>query len=338
MRQSLFFTAMLFIAGPTAWLLTNAPAQDDGLAAVSPAEYQQPVLNSGTADQAPAQAPIQDPAQSVFPNSNFPSAAPTPPSPPATVAPNAFDTRTQGPAPQNLPSTTYRDNSSQPFVANILNNDIRRYYFQSSSINPADAEAQTIALEYRKANTDEQRKTLRDKLATLTKQAFSERLAERRKELSEMQSQVDEMNKRLIEREKLESEIVERRVAQLLDEPDPLDWNTAMDHTQNMQYGFQPNYAVNSVPALSARSSAVNGVQSFSFPNPPSLPSGTTPPMPPQLFSGTQAFNTTQPAPSALRDELANRRDEVVSRLEAQNRALQKQLEQLRAEKTEVRN
>jgi len=87
-----------------------------------------------------------------------------------------------------------------------------------------EIEAIRLASKYAKAN-DAEKKDIRRQLVQLTEKTFDDRVEKREKEIQEMRSELDEVADRLRERRSMRQQIIDRRVADLLDAPDALRWN-----------------------------------------------------------------------------------------------------------------
>lgn len=91
--------------------------------------------------------------------------------------------------------------------------------------DPRDQQARELAMKFRQTKDKTQQAELREELLKLTEESFKAKLDARREEIAAVEKQLATMKERVDQREKLADEIIERRVATLLDEPDPLDWD-----------------------------------------------------------------------------------------------------------------
>jgi hypothetical protein len=163
--------------------------------------------------------------------------------------------------------------------------------------DPHEQAARQLAQKYRFTQEANEKTAIRTELVELTKRAFTERLEARRKQIADARAELDRIEAHLEQRQKLEKEIIDRRVAQLLDEPDVLDWNSPMDSSGpnlgNANFnngGIYQQFYNQASPA-------------GSFPvMPPGNPSFSTQPLPTEIryFDSTQRPNSLlPPTPSA---------------------------------------
>lgn len=97
---------------------------------------------------------------------------------------------------------------------------------------PDDRRARELAEKYNRTESEPEKDELREQLTELTERTFEERLRERREELERMRERMEKISQQLDRREELRDQIVQRRVKDLLNEPDPLDWDI------NLRPGF----------------------------------------------------------------------------------------------------
>lgn len=168
--------------------------------------------------------------------------------------------------------------------------------------DPHEQAARQLAERYRSTQDPKDKTAARAELVELTKRAFTERTEARRKQIAAARAELDRIEAHLDQRQKLEKEIVDRRVAQLLDEPDVLDWNSPLDSTgpnltgsslgngriiqrfydQPASFGSGPAPTPGSFPAREP--SYLNYVDGYPEPTgrlgPPHVPAASAPPQP----------------------------------------------------------
>ncbi|XZE51393.1 hypothetical protein SH139x_003044 [Planctomycetaceae bacterium SH139] len=98
-----------------------------------------------------------------------------------------------------------------------------------TNTDPSEAKARQLAAQIRATQDESARKALLVELQALTDDSFETMMRSRREQLAKAGQRLDELVERLEERQQLKSEIVKRRVAELLDQPDPLSWETPAD-------------------------------------------------------------------------------------------------------------
>jgi hypothetical protein len=96
--------------------------------------------------------------------------------------------------------------------------------FAVSPFQPDESEIRDLVFVYREAADEAGREEIREKLALETKKVFEKRLADRKQEIADAQAELDAINKLLTERESMAEKIIDRRVAELVNDPDPLAW------------------------------------------------------------------------------------------------------------------
>src|SRR6056297_2389262 len=97
---------------------------------------------------------------------------------------------------------------------------------RAANNDPNEIKARQLAAKVRATDDESARKAMLAELQALTDESFETMMRSRREQLAKAGQRLDELVERLEERQQLKSEIVKRRVAELLDQPDPLSWET----------------------------------------------------------------------------------------------------------------
>lgn len=87
-----------------------------------------------------------------------------------------------------------------------------------------DQKAIKLAMAYRASEDEAEKQKLRKQLEEITTLAFKKQLEERGAQVDEAQAKLDRIKARLEQRTELSEKIIERRIADLLDDPDPYAW------------------------------------------------------------------------------------------------------------------
>lgn len=92
-------------------------------------------------------------------------------------------------------------------------------------VNREDEEAMKLASQFRRTDDESEKSEIRKKLLELTVTAFKKKMDERSQQVEEAQARLDAIKAEIEQRKELEEKIIARRVADLLDDPDPLAWD-----------------------------------------------------------------------------------------------------------------
>ncbi len=114
-----------------------------------------------------------------------------------------------------------------------------------------DMEAVSLAQRYRRSRDEEEKERLADEIRELTRRTFEKRMEQRRDQMAKLRQELDEIGERLDRREAMKEQVIQRRLAELLDTPDPLDWDmeplpnlernaTGRVHVSDDPFGRQP--------------------------------------------------------------------------------------------------
>jgi len=112
-------------------------------------------------------------------------------------------------------------------------------------------EAVSLAQRYRRSRDEEEKERLADEIRELTRRTFEKRMEQRRDQMAKLRQELDEIGERLDRREAMKEQVIQRRLAELLDTPDPLDWDmeplpnlernaTGRVHVSDDPFGRQP--------------------------------------------------------------------------------------------------
>lgn len=88
-----------------------------------------------------------------------------------------------------------------------------------------DQAAMELAMQFRRTDDESLKEDIRKQLLALTQSAFKKKMDERAKQVEEAQARLDKIKAEIEQRKELEEKIIARRVADLLDDPDPLAWD-----------------------------------------------------------------------------------------------------------------
>jgi hypothetical protein len=99
--------------------------------------------------------------------------------------------------------------------------------WSSSPFHTAESQGQSarLAKQYVKTEKEEERKTIRKKLAEVLEQQFDARAKQQQKELEELEKQIASLRALLKKRMDAKSTIIDRRIEQLIQEAEGLGWN-----------------------------------------------------------------------------------------------------------------
>ncbi len=97
-------------------------------------------------------------------------------------------------------------------------------YEREKAIFEAEIKAEAIAAKYLKAKETEKRK-LRNKLKEKLNTLFEQKEKRRKEEVEKLEQELHELRKSLLIRQQNKKEIIERRIKELLDEDEYLDWD-----------------------------------------------------------------------------------------------------------------
>ena len=106
-----------------------------------------------------------------------------------------------------------------------------------------DKKAVELARQYRVSDDEKEKEALRTKLRELTEATFEKRLEARVTQIEEMQAKLDKVKAEVEKRKVSADKIVDRRVADLLDDPDPYSWDFDAVNT-----GLAPSSAFSTSP------------------------------------------------------------------------------------------
>lgn len=121
--------------------------------------------------------------------------------------------------------------AAEPGYSAFAHAAIRPNMLAGVRMSEADAQAVDLSRQYRSMKDEKAKAKLRDKIAALIKNAFDEHLAERRTQLAEARQKLDEIAVKIEKREELAEKIIDRRIADLLDDPDPYAWEMGAAET-----------------------------------------------------------------------------------------------------------
>lgn len=232
---------------------------------------------------------------------------------PAVPVPPAQTMNASNPAWATAPATTAVRSANTIYstgtaaTAALPPNTYTYVYNQYDTLHDSEdvklgAEAQKIASQLRSPNLDEEdEKDIKAKLQDLVAKQFRHRQDKRKKELDQLKKQVADLEKGLEDREQKQKEIIDRRVAELLGQSDPLGWD------------------------YQGKSSGFPGIR---YSTPPAIPPGV--PAPPAAFLPYQPPATTMPVPSNL-SRKASSDDRKL--LEARLKELEEMVRALESEK-----
>jgi hypothetical protein len=102
------------------------------------------------------------------------------------------------------------------------------------------SEAAELARKLAKAENEDEKSQLRDKLTALLNQVFDEHLKQQQKELDDLETQIRNLRALMKKRSAAKQTIVERRIEQLIQDADGLGWNTPNAPGLHLQYSTQP--------------------------------------------------------------------------------------------------
>ncbi len=191
-----------------------------------------------------------------------------------------------------------------------------------TAVDPKDAELTRksieIAMKLQRDTKDEAAQAdLKKELKDVLAEQFAARQATRKKELADLQERVSKLEKSVAARDENRDEIINKRMNQLLNEPDPMDWEAGP--TRPM--GFSVDRYFTPTPAIASQPSTLGNVMSgfapYARPNPPN------PPM----------RKTAESAVSASRAD----QDPSAKQLILKIRALEETIKDLRAAKSNTR-
>lgn len=159
--------------------------------------------------------------------------------------------------PQQHP---FRDGWAAPPNAVHPNNLAHGFPGPMSTAAPmteSDRRALEIANRIRQTRDNDEREQLRNQLRETLNAAFDQRRAQQLQEMEQLERQVDSIRKLDEKRQQRKEEIVQRRMSDLLSEPDALDWEPKRPEGQ---YGF-PGPMPGSLPPGGLQPPRVSGFQ-----------------------------------------------------------------------------
>lgn len=95
---------------------------------------------------------------------------------------------------------------------------------QSDVLRRLDQEARELANAFRREHDEEGKERIRRELMEVTERAFAQQMQTREKEIEQMRRQLEIVQEHMEQRHRLREEIINRRVADLLGQPSPLNW------------------------------------------------------------------------------------------------------------------
>jgi hypothetical protein len=105
----------------------------------------------------------------------------------------------------------------------------------SMPVTEADRRAAELAGRLRQADDESQRETLRKELTDVLGQAFEQRRQQQQSEIQRLERQLESIRQLDQKRQERKNEIVQKRLAELIGEPDTLAWDVAMVPPRNGQ-------------------------------------------------------------------------------------------------------
>lgn len=206
-------------------------------------------------------------------------------------------------------------------ITEIVYENAAVYGLTASNESTNDNQAVALARKYRASKDEDEKAALRKELRKLTEETFEQRLDARTKQIEEAQAKLDKIKADLDQRRELSEKIVERRIADLLDDPDPYSWEFESMEPNNRfpaptlwnQSGFSTPATAPRVfstsptppalPGLAERAGVMNHVWVPSPAAPSSAPTASSvPPSAPSVAPAEPAAPTAPAAPEPASD------------------------------------
>ncbi len=144
-----------------------------------------------------------------------------------------------------------------------------------AAVDPKDAELTRksieIAMKLQRETKDEAAQAdLKKELKDVLAEQFAARQASRKKELADLQERVAKLEKSVAARDENRDEIINKRMNQLLNEPDPMDWEAGPTRSMGLSVGryFAPADVAQPVTV----GSTMSPFAPYARPNPPNPP------------------------------------------------------------------
>ena len=187
------------------------------------------------------------------------------------------------------------------------------FYQNGTIVSREDQEAMQLAIQFRRTGDESEKEEIRKKLLALTQTAFKKKMDERAKLVEEAQARLDKIKAEIEQRKELEEKIIARRVADLLDDPDPLAWDVGQPGQRDPSSFFmglnryapdRAYYGVPTVPTFPVPPNAVHGDYAPSTSGP-----GQLPPTSFRLETSNRAEAAREQTPQRGRSAFGNRLD-----------------------------
>jgi hypothetical protein len=148
------------------------------------------------------------------------------------------------------------------------------HHYTFGPVDPKDAaltkRSVDLAMKIQKESTDESAKAdLTKELKDVLAEQFTARQASRKKELAELQDRVAKLEKSIATRDEHRDEIIDKRLSQLLNQPDPMGWEVGPVGSNVTRYEQYFTPAATAPSPLSVYSALVPGVIPPTTPAPP---------------------------------------------------------------------
>jgi hypothetical protein len=236
---------------------SRAPVASDGV--ILPAEASSPLYRRV---QVPRGVPVQALAPASAPApvlAPLPNALPAIQSAPA-LSPLANQVDVLATTPLALAAQDYgqAQQGYRYFAPTFSGQHVQHQNFIYSNADPKDMALTRKSIELaqkiqNKKTSEQAKKDLRNELKDVLAEQFNSRQAARKKELNELKARVEKLEKSIALRDENQDQIIEKRMGQLMNEPDPMGWE--QDPTLNS--GFQPllsNQLSNLLPPAASQS------------------------------------------------------------------------------------
>lgn len=101
---------------------------------------------------------------------------------------------------------------------------MRQAQAMGGRMSEEDKKAVELAWQFRSSKDKQEKEKLRELVKELTAEAFEKQMAQRAQQVEEAQAKLDKLKAQLEQRREASEKIIERRIADLLDDPDPYSW------------------------------------------------------------------------------------------------------------------